>query len=869
MTSKLNNKGGLRADYWSRKMSSTVQSHPKESNMSSTVPQHPKEDETLSTVPQHPKDGKLSSTARRSRKEKLRFRESNGAAYQVPDNWEDLYEESSVCERTPNAKCVKEKRHALSKNAIKEKGVEVEKSKNYDKTNNSDNEKKVDYYTALQKEVSNDIALANKTGIPKSTRDKRWNKKHQNEIEFDKSMLCTWVEHGVTNWAEAPRYTKSTDEKFVDSVYDSTRKSLTPTLGDFMPKFKSKAPQKVPVMVPTLGDYIPSFRDVSGKTRSLRVVNVNGEEVKLTPNQAENFLLALKNGYSNAKSCCKAYNTSTEDEKIILTLPYDLSDESIVTFIETVSKPVDFVPVETNPGNKHSIKVLDAKGEEVKLTSVQSDHFLLALKNGNPNSKACVDALNIDTSVTSCGHYTPYSEYDEREPITLKFPCEMSVKEMTTFIEIMSKPWEVVFNDRKDKPMLTNATYTDLVVGHTALTKLTSKLISNIIEDIESLQIENKSTLTAKSYADKVKEDTLADQVFKRAREVVRERCIELAAAHDKMQLIPEQDKTYTSLGDSRFKIEDSDSDFEYEVSDRIPLCSHGLHFQVKRFNEFYFKEAERMLDNIPVELVNEFVDLVNSLNSIIDSVHFNNVKKDIFKCDNVCCRWKEDTSDEHQIKRPYEIFNSVSFEMKAVRVLSPKYRLKNLTRDECNPRGMDYCSDQMIGQKYKKALDSFEFDKRYNLSKHINNFVSQLYRETFMIVESVMLHDSKLIRKGINKLYKFVRHPDVERKFDKKEFPTLKKVYPLKSSSSEEYDDESCSMCSFCETSDTCETMIPVNKKDGLGLVNKLDAEDIKKIPESFLPMVMVENISFGNQSAETKSTSDNDNEVDKTNIE
>ena len=108
-----------------------------------------------------------------------------------------------------------------------------------------------------------------------------------------------------------------------------------------------------------------------------------------------------------------------------------------------------------------------------------------------------------------------------------------------------------------------------------------------------------------------------------------------------------------------------------------------------------------------------------------------------------------------------------------------------------------------------------------------------------------------------------------MEWKFDKKEFPTLKKVYPLKSSSSEEYDDESCSMCSFCETSDTCETMIPVNEKDSLGLVKKLDAEDIKKIPESFLPMVMVENISFGNQSAETKSTSDNDNEVDKTNIE
>ena len=230
-------------------MSSTVQQHPKENEMSSTVQQHPKEDEMSSTVPQHPKEGKKSSTAPYNRKEKLRFRERNGAAFQVPDNWEELYEGDSNYERTPLTECVKEKRRTRKKNTKKEKGVEMEKSKSCKPINNSCDKEKTDYYTSLQNEISSEIASVNKTGITKNTRINRWNKKHQNEIEFDKSMLRTWVEHGVTNWAEAPKYTKSTDEKFVDSVYESTRKSLTPTLGDFMPKYKSK-PQSV--MVPTL-----------------------------------------------------------------------------------------------------------------------------------------------------------------------------------------------------------------------------------------------------------------------------------------------------------------------------------------------------------------------------------------------------------------------------------------------------------------------------------------------------------------------------------------------------------------------------------------------------------------------------------------
>ena len=858
-------------------MSSTVQQHQKESEMSSTVPQHLKEDEKLSTVPQHQKEdemsskvpqhlkeNKLSSTARRGRKEKLRFRERNGAAYQVPDNWEDLYDGSTVYERTPSTKYVKEKRHTKNKNTIKEKSVEIEKSENCEIVNNSCDKQKPDYYTALQKDISDDIALVNKTGIPKNTRNKRWNRKHQNEIDFDKSMLCTWVEHGVTGWAEAPRYTKSTDEKFVDSVYENTKKSLTHTLGDFMPKFKSKSPQ----MVPTLGDYVPSFKNDLGEKQSLKVVNVNGDEVKLTPNQSENFLLALKNGNSNAKSCFNAYNTKIEDGMITLTLPYDVSDDDIVQLIETVSKPIDNVPFNTNPGNTHSLEILNVKGEKVKLTPIQNERFLFALKHGNPNAKACVDALNIDPSVTSCDHYTQYSEYDKKEIITLKFPCEMSDNEMTTFIEMMSKPFGVVFN-QKDKPTLTHEIFIDVIEGRTALTKLTSRLISDIIQDITSAQDEYKSTVTTESHVDAVEEKiTSADLSIKQISDTVREHC--RSAVQEAIKLAQEKGEDFNSPCDSCFEIEDSNNGSEKRK--RIPLCIHGIHFQVNRFNEFYFKEAERMLDNIPFELVTEFADQINSFYSVFNSLRFDNIGADIFECNSVYCRWRDDISDIQRSHLEHEIFNSASFEVKAVRVLGPRYRLRNLTIDEDDPSNNSYSNDRMMGRKYKKALESLEFDKRNNLSKHMRYFINQLYRETFTLVESLPEKDSRPITIGINKLAKFIyRRPHVDEKSNKNGPLKIGTSCPLGSDRCEEYEDDSYSICSSAESVDTFETMISAEKisKSAEKLVSSInkkhDTKDIKNIPESFLPMIMVENISCDIQSVEKMPTSDIKKEVDK----
>ena len=497
----------------------------------------------------------------------------------------------------------------------------------------------------------------------------------------------------------------------------------------------------------------------------------------------------------------------------------------------------------------------------MKLTPIQERGFLFSLENGNPNTKACVDALNIDSSVTSCDHYTQYSEDDKKETITLRFPYEMSDEEMVTFIETMSKPVGIVFNDNKNKPTLTHAIYIEIMAGHNALTKMTSKLVGNIIQDIKAIQDSDKFTLPTNEYVDTVKEKTVPvdltdEQIGKTVQKICREAV---------QKLTQEREEKNSSHCDSCFEITDSEN--EYEKRKKIPLCIHGIYFQVNRFNKFYFKEAEQMLDNIPIAMITEFSDQVNSFYSVINSLHFNNDEKDIFKCNSTYCRWTDNGYSIYQSPIVHEIFDEASFEVKAVRVLSPRYRLKNLTINEDNPNDRSYCNDKILGQRYKKALSSLEFGKKNNLPKHMDYFINQIYRETFTLVECLPEKYSTLITKGISKLSQFAyRNTYVGGEFDKDE--------SSKSSQSKENEDDSCSTCSSIESIDTFKTVLEVGITDkpidklATNFDVYLNTKDIENIPKSYLSLIKVTNVLHDFQSAETKSTSNIEEEFDQINL-
>jgi hypothetical protein len=139
----------------------------------------------------------------------FRYRERNGALYQVPRDLDD-----DVDEHPPSL-------------------MHVDNSTVFES-------KKVDYYTSLQNIVSSEIREVNKTVKNKPPATKmRWSKKHQAQVDNDKETLYDWFKNGVVYKATAPRITKGLPD---ENAYDETLSQYIRTkkddkklvLGDFV-----------------------------------------------------------------------------------------------------------------------------------------------------------------------------------------------------------------------------------------------------------------------------------------------------------------------------------------------------------------------------------------------------------------------------------------------------------------------------------------------------------------------------------------------------------------------------------------------------------------------------------------------------------
>jgi hypothetical protein len=94
------------------------------------------------------------------------------------------------------------------------------------------------------------------------------------------------------------------------------------------------------------------------------------------------------------------------------------------------------------------------------------------------------------------------------------------------------------------------------------------------------------------------------------------------------------------------------------------------------------------------------------------------------------------------------------------------------------------------------------------------------------------------------------------------------------KSSQSKENEDDSCSTCSSIESIDTFKTVLEVGITDkpidklATNFDVYLNTKDIENIPKSYLSLIKVTNVLHDFQSAETKSTSNIEEEVDQINL-
>lgn len=143
--------------------------------------------------------------------EMKQFCEQDGIVMQIPEQREEYlngYESSET--PPPTLMYVEEEKrtkYRMCPMRSKNRSRSMTKRSDIAQSQSNSTEKKSDYYTSLQRSISDDIKDAHNcdlSGKPKGKIKLRWSRKHQREIDFDKSMLQTWFEHGVVSKATAP-----------------------------------------------------------------------------------------------------------------------------------------------------------------------------------------------------------------------------------------------------------------------------------------------------------------------------------------------------------------------------------------------------------------------------------------------------------------------------------------------------------------------------------------------------------------------------------------------------------------------------------------------------------------------------------------
>ena len=114
------------------------------------------QDESIK-VEKHPKDSLKSIKAEKRPKDNLRFRERNGAVYQVPNSWEERYEKNEAAKAGLNLTRYDVKECTI-KHPLRPKGVLINKRvAEIVSDTNKESDKSSYYYISLKKEIRADI----------------------------------------------------------------------------------------------------------------------------------------------------------------------------------------------------------------------------------------------------------------------------------------------------------------------------------------------------------------------------------------------------------------------------------------------------------------------------------------------------------------------------------------------------------------------------------------------------------------------------------------------------------------------------------------------------------------------------------------
>ena len=208
-----------------------------------------------------------------------------------------------------------------------------------------------------------------------------------------------------------------------------------------------------------------------------------------------------------------------------------------------------------------------------------------------------------------------------------------------------------------------------------------------------------------------------------------------------------------------KIPIPDSDPEIEINVSTskRIPLCIHGIGHQIKRFSNSLFHEAEMILEVLPQRQLNVFAEAVRTLVSSVEHLRYCHLRYKISECDLEHCRWNNARPSDNFESRwnipnssTLETHDRVSFEVKLSQVGSPSYRLNTLLGHPYDQGYIGRPAESFLKRKYRKALAALEVYKSRRFVDHIDQFVNTIFREVFILLESLPQEEADSVRRSI-----------------------------------------------------------------------------------------------------------------------
>jgi hypothetical protein len=160
----------------------------------------------------------------------------------------------------------------------------------------------------------------------------------------------------------------------------------------------------------------------------------------------------------------------------------------------------------------------------------------------------------------------------------------------------------------------------------------------------------------------------------------------------------------------------------------RIPLCIHGIKFQVNSFTQNIHSLAIIMLDDMPLNKINAFAEALKILNQAIMSLRYEWDASIYSDCKEDDCTWNTLISSEGESDIRYSNYVSpdhcqvIEFRVKLITMNEPSYV----------PKSRDYSVVEM--------------------GEVLSFFINAIYREAFILLESVNKDKVDFLRREIKR---------------------------------------------------------------------------------------------------------------------